>query len=58
MNKILKTALTLSALMAFVLPAIGGEETPVTRVPEPATAALIACGVGAVALARRYFRKS
>jgi hypothetical protein len=59
MNKILTTGLTLAAVTALLgLPAFAGiPNLPPVRVPEPATAALMACGLGAVALARRFRKK-
>ena len=60
MNKTLKFVLTLTAAVAVLaIPALaGGEEAVrIQSVPEPATLALLATGVGVVALVRRLRNK-
>jgi hypothetical protein len=55
-NKILKFAIVLSAAtFALSLPAFAGAAAPST-VPEPVTLTLLATGIGAVALVRKFRR--
>jgi hypothetical protein len=55
-NKILKFAIVLSAAaFALSLPAFAGATAPAT-VPEPVTLTLLATGIGAVALVRKFRR--
>jgi len=58
MNKALKFVLMLiAATSVSSLPAFAGLPGPPTNVPEPATLALLATGLGAVAVVRRLRKK-
>lgn len=56
MKKILMIALALTAVTSVLsLPTFAGTVvTPPSTVPEPATLALLATGMGAIALVRRF----
>ena len=56
MNKIFKSALVLGAAVAVLAaPAFAGEPIPV--VPEPGTMALLASGIGGIAVLRRMLKR-
>lgn len=55
MKKILMIALSLAAATAVLsLPTMAGVAAPPAAMPEPATLALLATGMGAIALVRRF----
>ena len=55
MKKTLMIAVTLTAATAVLsLPTMAGVAVPPATMPEPATLALLATGMGAIALVRRF----